>query len=156
VWHEEKCLFFAFVRFPPNPGAWSLCVHLWLLSCELIKDLDFPGLFLNAFGFIRATRMVSPRIWVQAKARQACVGVQMRRDVCAHTCCPRYNESFCVLLASPCALQQPCSRCSVRAAPMQLTSAVLLQWPSVRAMVKQGGSETAENDGSKLVNVLHP
>jgi hypothetical protein len=27
---------------------------------------------------------------------------------------------------------------------------------NVRAMVKQGGSETAENDGSKLVNVAHP
>jgi hypothetical protein len=27
---------------------------------------------------------------------------------------------------------------------------------SVRAMVKQGGSETAENDGSKLVNMAHP
>jgi hypothetical protein len=27
---------------------------------------------------------------------------------------------------------------------------------SVRAMVKQGGSETAENDGSKLLNVTQP
>ena len=27
---------------------------------------------------------------------------------------------------------------------------------SVRAMVKQGGSETAENDGSKLLNVENP
>jgi hypothetical protein len=26
---------------------------------------------------------------------------------------------------------------------------------NVRPMVKQGGSETAENDGSKLVNVVH-
>ena len=27
---------------------------------------------------------------------------------------------------------------------------------SIRAMVKQGGSETAEKDGSKLFNVAHP
>jgi hypothetical protein len=41
------------------------------------KDPDFPGLFLNTFGLIRSTRMVLPRIRVQAKTRQVGVGVQM-------------------------------------------------------------------------------
>jgi hypothetical protein len=39
-----------------------------------------------------------------------------------------------------------------QAVTLQLASAVA----SVRAMVKQGGSETAENDGSKLLNVARP
>jgi hypothetical protein len=34
-------------------------------------------------------------------------------------------------------------------------SAVLPAVAWIRAMVKQGGSETADNDGSKLVNVAH-
>jgi hypothetical protein len=40
-----------------------------------------------------------------------------------------------------------------QAVTLQLASAVAVA--SVRAMVKQGGSETAENDGSKLLNVAH-
>jgi|LauGreSuBDMM15SN_2_FD.fasta_scaffold734635_1 hypothetical protein len=65
----------------------------------------------------------------QAKARQVGVGVQIRRGARAHACCPRHNESFCVLLASPCVLWQPCSRSSLQATQMQLASTVLLQWP---------------------------
>ena len=36
-----------------------------------------------------------------------CVCVQMRRAVHAYACCPRHNEPFGVLLASPCTLWQP-------------------------------------------------
>ena len=86
------------------------------------------------------------------------VGAQMRRVVRAHACCPRHNEPFCVLLASPCALYQHVQLLRCSAAPLQLASSFFAAVANVRAqmmMVKQGGSETADNVGSKLVNVAH-
>jgi urease gamma subunit len=85
--------------------------------------------------------------------------MQMRRDLRADACCPRHNEPFGVNLVSPCTLWQPVQPQAATMQRLQLASAVLgrsAAVASVRAMVKQGGSETAENDGSKLVNVAHP
>jgi hypothetical protein len=82
----------------------------------------------------------------------------MRRDMRAHACCPRHNEPFCVLLASPCALYQHVQLLRCSAAPLQLASSFFAAVANVGAqmmMVKQGGSETADNVGSKLVNVAH-
>ena len=103
------------------------------------------------------TILVSPHPAGEGSGRVD-AGVQMRRNVRAHAYCPRHNEPFCVLLASPCTLWQPVQP---QAATLQLAMAaraaagrdaaacfalaVLLS--AVRA------SDTAENDGSKLVNV---
>jgi hypothetical protein len=101
-----------------------------------------------------------PRIWVnpgdpsRRRLGRVDVGVQMRRDVREHACCPRHNETFCVLSASPCALWQPvrpATAATLQLASLRRSAAVA----SLRAMAKKRGSETAENDGSKLVNVSH-
>ena len=118
------------------------------------KDPDFPGLFSKRI-WVNSSDTMSPRIRVQTKAGRVDVGVQMRRAVHAYKCCPRHNEPFGVLLASPCTLWQPVHAgrdATADAACFGRSAAVAY----VRTMVKQGGSETAENDGSKLVNMGHP
>jgi len=93
------------------------------------KDPDFPGLFSKRI-WVNSSDTMSPRIRVQAKAGRVDVGVQMRRAVHAYKCCPRHNEPFGVLLASPCTLWQPVQPQSATLQRLQLASADLLQWPA--------------------------
>jgi hypothetical protein len=49
---------------------------------------------------------VAPQSGCRRRLGRVDVGVQMRRVLRSHACCPRHNEPFCVLLASQCTLWQ--------------------------------------------------
>ena len=106
-----------------------------------------------------ASHRVCSCIRVPAKdcRRQVCqMLVYIYDEMCAHThAVLDIMNRFAWSSLSVCAMAavQPLF-CSGRAAAACFGRSAAVA--NVRAMVKQGGSETAENDGSKLVNVAHP